>query len=248
MSLTKDEIKNLHKIQQAYYMPVVIDRLEASFKNNGIIATFDFLHDIITNSEDDVNAIINKRVADGIIRDAPQARKSVVGGAFPNCLVYTFLKAKEAGLVNDRVFVTTNTKKQIFSDYVTIYVGDETQKPDMDILFYSVLPKSGKIDKCAIVSLKTSLRERAGQTYKWKLLLEIATTDNSIKDKYQIRFNAPKMPLVCFATVNFYDEINQSQHRGMFQFFDASFIGKQVKSEFVKPLSYIIDFLQDNIL
>ena len=118
----------------------------------------------------------------------------------------------------------------------------------MDILFYSIAPKSRKIDNCAIVSLKTSLRERAGQTYKWKLLLEIATTKNSIKDKYQIRFDAKKMPLVCFATINFYDEINQPQHRGMFQFFDASFIGKQVKSEFVKPLSYIIDFLQDNIL
>ena len=248
MSLTKDEIKQLEKIQGAYYMPVIINRLENCFKEQGIIQTFDFIHDILVSSRGDVDELINKRFNRGEIRDVSQARRSVVGSAFPNCLVYTFLKAKAVGIVNNRIFVTTSTKNAIFSDYVTIYVGGQQQKPDMDIVFYSLAPKSSTIDKCAIVSLKTSLRERAGQTYKWKLLLEIATTDNTIRDKYQIRFDAQKMPLVCFATVNFYNEINQPQHRGMFQFFDASFIGKRVSSEFVKPLSYIIGFLEENIL
>lgn len=247
MSLTQAEVKQLSRVREAYYMPVIIDRLEAHFKEHGIIETFNFIHDILKSSQEDVDATINQRVMDGLIESADQSRKSVVGNAFSNCLVYTFLRAKEVNLVDDSVFVTTSTRKAMFKDYTTIHVGSETQKPDMDILFYSLEPQSTKIDKCAIFSLKTSLRERAGQTYKWKLLLEIATTDNSIKDKYQLRFGAQKMPLMCFATVNFYDEINQPQHRGMFQFFDAAFIGRQVESEFIRPLSHIIDFLEKNL-
>lgn len=86
-------------------------------------------------------------------------------------------------------------------------------------------------------SLKTSLRERAGQTYRWKLLLEIATTENQIKDKYNIAYDSAAMPIVCFATVNFYNEINNPQHRGMLKFFDNAFIGKPVHSEFIARLS-----------
>ncbi len=55
------------------------------------------------------------------------------------------------------------------------------------------------------------------------------------------------MPLVCFATVNFYNEINSPQHRGMFKFFDNSFIGKKVDSEFIKPLSYICDYVNEQL-
>lgn len=43
-----------------------------------------------------------------------------------------------------------------------------------------------------ILSIKTSLRERAGQTYKWKLLMEIATTENPIKEKYNISYDVEK--------------------------------------------------------
>jgi type II restriction enzyme len=51
------------------------------------------------------------------------------------------------------------------------------------------------------------------------------------------------MPLVCFATVNFYNEINNPQHRGMFKFFDKSFIGKEIDSDFICRLSSIVDFV-----
>jgi type II restriction enzyme len=56
------------------------------------------------------------------------------------------------------------------------------------------------------------------------------------------------MPLVGFATVNFYDEINNPQHRGMFKFFDQSFIGKPiVDSTFITQLSELPDFVNKNL-
>ena len=116
MSLNQDEIKQISEIQKVYYMPVIIDRLEAHFKEKGIIETFNFLHEVLINSRDDVETLINQRVIDGEIRDASQARKSVVGNAFSRCLVYTFLKAKEAGLVDDRVFITTSTKRKFLKN------------------------------------------------------------------------------------------------------------------------------------
>ena len=111
----------------------------------------------------------------------------------------------------------------------------------MDLIIYSQ-HKDCSINKIMIISLKTSLRERAGQTYKWKLLLEIATTDNPIKKKYNIRYDVSKMPIVCFATVNFYNEIKSPQHRGMFKFFDNSFIGKPLNEDFINNLSDLIPY------
>lgn len=107
--------------------------------------------------------------------------------------------------------------------------------------------KKNELTKCFIISLKTSLRERAGQTYKWKLLLEIATSDNYIKEKYNIKYENKIMPLVGFATVNFYNEINNPQHRGMFKFFDIAFIGKPLNADFIKNLSQLPSFINENL-
>ena len=80
------------------------------------------------------------------------------------------------------------SKKPFFKDIATIHISGQTQKPDIDIIVFQRLADN-QIGRCLFLSLKTSLRERAGQTYKWKLLLEIATTDNPIKTKYHITYN-----------------------------------------------------------
>ncbi|MCL2071985.1 MAG: hypothetical protein FWH07_07115, partial [Oscillospiraceae bacterium] len=76
---------------------------------------------------------------------------------------------------------------------------------------------------------------------------EIATTENPIKEKYNIVYPLNKTPLVCFATANFYDEINNPQHRGMFKFFDKSFIGKPVEADFIDNLSTLIDYVNEKL-
>ena len=242
--LNNDEKKTLNEIKNKYYMPPLISRLNILIEKYGYKECFNYLHQTIRAAQDDVMAIIEERKSKGIINDVKQASKTVVGAVFSNCIEFLFLKAKEVGKVRKDVFVTSKVGK--FKNIVSIIVDGESQKPDMDLVFYT-LDDKGIIKNMIMLSLKTSLRERANQTYKWKLLLEIATTDNPIKDKYNIEYPLDKMPLVCFATVNFYDEINNPQHRGMFKFFDKSFIGKPIEADFIDNLSTLIDYVNGKL-
>ncbi|URR34893.1 BsaWI family type II restriction enzyme [Thermosynechococcus sp. HN-54] len=96
-----------------------------------------------------------------------------------------------------------------------------------------------------ILSLKTSLRERAAQTYKWKLLMEIALHSPELREKYNISYNSSVIPIICFATTNFYNEVSHPQQRGLLKFFDRSFIAKEIsvtENSFIYPLSNLIPF------
>ena len=81
--------------------------------------------------------------------------------------------------------------------------------------------------------------------------MEIATSDDcSIKDKYDISYSAKNLSKICFATINFYDEINNPQQkRGMLKFFDKVFIAKNIDKQnlasFIEPMSYLIDFVNN---
>ncbi|CRF51874.1 hypothetical protein HHE06_17810 [Helicobacter heilmannii] len=46
--------------------------------------------------------------------------------------------------------------------------------------------------------------------------------------------------LKIYIKINFYNEIDRPQQRGMFQFFDCAFIGKPIDRDFIKPLSHLI--------
>ena len=200
------------------------------------------------NSKDAVEKLLKERVDRNEIKYISQARKSIAGSAFSNLIIWVFLKNKESKNIDKDIFIT-NKISQIphFQELFYIKVGEETQKPDVDLVIYRLDSKQNLVS-CLILSLKTSLRERAGQTYKWKLLMEIANTESSIKEKYNIVYNPPIQPLVCFATVNFYNEINNPQHRGMFKFFDCAFIGKNIQTgDFIKPLSYLLDYIREQL-
>ncbi|WP_295162463.1 hypothetical protein [uncultured Brachyspira sp.] len=68
--------------------------------------------------------------------------------------------------------------------------------------------------------------------------------NNSIKDKYELQYDPVIKPYIGFVTVNFYNEINNPQQRGMFKFFDKVFIAKQLNDySFISPLSNIVDFI-----
>ena len=249
-NLNTKEQKTLNEIEDTYYMKPIIGVLNQNIDKNNLKiswkSVFDKIYDILRGSKDYVDEELIKRQKNGEIKDINQARKSVVGNAFSNLIVYIFLQNKINENIKDNVFITSR-KSEIknFDSIATIYIDGETQKPDADLIIYSK-DENSDIKKCAILSLKTSLRERAGQTYKWKLLMEIASTDSPIRDKYNITYNPSVVPLICFATVNFYNEINNPQHRGMFKFFDKSFIGKDINSNFIGRLSTIIDFVNND--
>ena len=247
--LYRKELKLLQEIEEKYYMEPIIQLIKRDLddKKISIQDAFDFLYDYLIQSKENVEKLIQKRKANGIIKDENQTRKSIVGNAFSSLIIWLFLKNKDNGNIDKNIFISKNIRAiPNYKELFYIQVGEEFQKPDVDLVVYNLNIKN-KIEKCLILSLKTSLRERAGQTYKWKLLMEIAQSESEIKKKYNIEYNPPILPLVCFATVNFYNEINNPQQRGMFKFFDCAFIGKNIKTaEFIKPLSYLIDYIKEN--
>jgi len=214
-------------------------------KRKAIEEVFNHIYEILVEVKDEVEKILEERKNKKIIKDIRQAMKSIAGNTFSNAIIYIFLQNKILRNIKPNIFITSK-KSQVknFDKISTINVDGQTQKPDVDLIIYTK-KENNEINKCIILSLKTSLRERAGQTYKWKLLMEIASSENSIKNKYNIFYNPEKIPLVCFATVNFYNEINNPQHRGMFKFFDKSFIAKPTKKEFISPLSDIVCFVNE---
>lgn len=251
-SPNKEEQELLRDIESSFYMSPTLDRINAFVDKNASPKrawkeVFNQIYSILVEAKDDVEKILKKRKRKGEIKDIRQSMKSIAGNTFSNAIVYVFLKNKITGNIKPGIFITSK-KSQVknFESIATIYVGGETQKPDCDLIIFTK-KKNFDMDKCMILSLKTSLRERAGQTYKWKLLMEIATSKNPIKKKYGISYNPKKMPLVCFATVNFYDEINNPQHRGMFKFFDKSFIAKPTNKNFISSLSNLVNFVNRSL-
>ena len=253
--LGKDENNFLKELQNIYYMEPIklrIDQWVEAAENPqiGWIEVLNHLNEILRNAQNDVEQLLDERLATGEIKDKSQARKSVVGNAFSNVIIYIFIQNKLSGNILEGIYITAK-KSTIkgFEQISTINVGEETQKPDMDLIIYS-LKENLSLNKCIILSLKTSLRERASQTYKWKLLMEIAMSDCEVRDKYEISYDPPTVPLICFVTVNFYNEINNPQHRGMFKFFDRAFIGKPIDplvTDFIYPLSNLINFANEEL-
>lgn len=253
-ALSKEETKALDDIEKTPYMKKTIELIEefVSLHPSGnprmaYAAVFDEVFRILNEAKPYVDGYLKTRKKKGEIKDEKQALKSIAGNSFSQALVFIFLKNKEFGNIRGDIFITSKKSKvPSFDSISVINVGGETQKPDCDIVVYS-LNGDGSLKKCMILSLKTSLRERAGQTYKWKLLMEIAMSRGALKEKYGIDYEPGTPPVVAFATVNFYNEINNPQNRGMFKFFDKSFIAKNVDSDFISRMSTLPEYVNKNL-
>lgn len=68
--------------------------------------------------------------------------------------------------------IKTSGFKDIIDQYASIHIGDDVQQLDSDVFAYDPDDEESLI---VIFSCKTLLRERAGQTYKWKLMCDLAT-------------------------------------------------------------------------
>lgn len=166
-------------------------------------------------------------------------------------IIYLFLQNKLIGNIQADIFITSKPSQvKGFDEFSIINIGDtHIQKLDCNLIIYaydSIEPKEQKLSKCIILSLKTLMKERLAQAYKWKLLLEIANDEKSaVRKKYGISYNARFKPLICLVTVNFYNEINNPQQRGMLKFFDRAFLARELSepSDFISPMSDIVDFV-----
>ena len=252
--INKEEQKTIDNIKATPYMQKTVALIDSFVKEHicknkttVYLLAFDEMFRILNEAKPFVDEYLIERKRKGEIKDEKQALKSIAGNSFTQALVYLFLKNKEIGNIRTDIFITSQiTKVPSFKEIAVINVDGETQKPDCDLVIFS-LNEDSTMNKCMILSLKTSLRERAGQTYKWKLLMEIATTDNPMKEKYKIQYNPEKIPLIAFATVNFYDQINKPQFRGMLKFFDKSFIADKIDSDFIVRMSVLPNYVNEKL-
>ena len=252
-SLNSFEMQSMQGILMSPYMIYAVKLVDEFIQKNKqpqVEATknvFNEIYRILNESKSSVDEFLAERKRIGEIKDEKQALKSIAGNSFSKIIEYIFLKNKIIGNIRPDIFITSQKSKvPSFEEISTIKVGNETQKPDCDLVIYSI-NKDDTLKKCIILSLKTSLRERAGQTYKWKLLMEIATSAKALREKYEIIYETKIMPLICFATVNFYNEINNPQQRGIFKFFDKTFIARNIDSDFICKLSTLPDFVNGKL-
>lgn len=202
------------------------------------------LHDIMREAQPLIEDVINSRIENGEISDASQARKSVAGNLFQQFVAYTLAQNILVQNINKDVIVSLSSN--VLDEYAVIDVGEDKQKPDSDVLVYSESNNSPIIN----FSCKTSCRERAGQTYKWKLLSDLAccncehkhNNENCPVTKYSLHYEPKRKILMYFITADFYNELSNPQIVAMFNFFDNSYVAKpHSSSEKIKTLEYIID-------
>lgn len=143
-------------------------------------------------------------------------------------MLYALAGMQEEGLIPENVEFSTTKEHPIIKKFGVIEVGDEQLKPDMDLIAHA----KGVV-KASVYSMKTSLRERAGQTQRWRLLMDIASAPDaeSLRQKYSIpkKDGASERFSMNFVTTNFYDEITSPQQRGLLLFFDRVYLTKPGK-------------------
>lgn len=204
------------------------------------------LHDVMRAAQPLVEQRITDRVASGQISNADQARKTAAGNVFQQLLAYAIAQNVIIGNITKPVVVTMSVSGLI-EQYAAIHVDDDILKPDSDVIVYSPESDSSPIMN---FSCKTSCRERAGQTYKWKLLCDLATCSCDHKDgnpdcpatKYNLSYEPDRKILTCFVTTDFYGELSNPQISAMFNFFDYSYVAKAAAPcDSIKPLESVVD-------
>ena len=239
--MRKELYKEKNKIENNENIHKSLDILEEYIKKYGEIKTFDFLNKIMRESQPFVEELLNKRKEENPNYNKDQARKTIAGNNFQFLVLYLLILNVEIGNLPDNLIVLKTKQHRIVDEYATIKVGDETQKPDLDLIVFT----EEESKPVVIYSCKTSFRERAGQTYRWKLLIDITKCCPILVEKYKLEYPERRKDLTGFITTNFYNEIMQPQHKGMLEFFDYSYVARNIETKPpMKKLSSIISDLR----
>lgn len=242
--MLEENEKTASRIEDRYYFGPMKEMFEQKVRKVGEVGSLDGLTEVMRGALPEVEEIIQQRRANGYIRDIDNTRKSVAGNGFQGLVVYSLIRLQKTGKLNPNLVITLKPKTHaLIEEYAIIKIGNEVQKPDIDVLVY--MHTEPERYPVMIYSIKTSLRERAGQTYRWKLLMDIATSENcrTIRDKYDLSYEAVGDFKVGLITANFYGEIMNPQQRGMLKFFDFAYITKSGNWE--KPVSSFSEVVND---
>ncbi len=234
----KDE---LNRLKGNEYFSTILPTIEEYVNRYGPIRSLDRISEIMRKSESLVEALLDRKVKSGKLRDKSQARKSVAGNLFQSTVLYLLIRNVEKGNLPSHLLILKRKSHPIVQKFAVVRVGDEEQKPDMDLMVFS----ERDVKPVIIYSCKTSLRERAGQTYRWKLLVEVSQHCPTLVEKYGIEYSPKRKVLVGLITADFYGELRSPQQRGALKFFDFTYVGKPgPHAPPLKPLSTIVDDLK----
>jgi type II restriction enzyme len=253
-TLNKYESSFLEKVLVNQYMKPIQKRVDSWVEKSGNSQSgwkmvFDHLDEILRDVKDDLDEILNIRLASGKISDKKQAIRSISGNLFANTIIYVFIQNKLVGNISEDIFINNKSVAPDFEELFTISIGEQLEKLNINLVIYS-RKENSESNKCIALFPLQSDGNQFKKAYKWKLLMEIAMSDCAVRDKYAISYAPSTVPLVCFITLNFYNEINNPQHRGMFKFFDRAFIGKPIDPQatnFISPLSSLIEFVNEKL-
>jgi type II restriction enzyme len=244
MTLHAKNIRLITDLRKRWYFAEIEHFFAERVRRVGLPDALDYLTEVMREAQPVIEGLLDQRVQSGIINDKRQARVSVAGNGFQGLVAYALAECQQVNLLDNRlIFVLKPKEHELVKAHASIKIANEIQKPDFDLLVYCDGADSGAI---GIFSLKTSLRERAGQTYRWKLLLDIATADNSVslKKKYGLEYEHSRPILVSLITADFYNEVNSPQQRGAFSFFHSVYVTKPlVEDNLVKSFSLIVPAL-----
>ncbi len=232
MNAHPSNIEVVKTLRQRYYFSVLENNFDNYRQQHGVPTVGNYLTSIMREAQSSIESLLEQRVAAGDIRDISQARKSIAGNGFQSLVFLALLEMQKENFIPPQViFVLKPKQHPVIKEYATIYSGEEILSPDLDLMAYV---SDAKV--VTIYSIKTSLRERAGQTHRWKLLLDIVTAPDaeSIRKKYDMRFRGGKNFLMNLITTNFYNEITSPQQRGLLRFFDSVYLTKA--GEFQYPI------------
>lgn len=264
MDYKKENLKTMKKFSKYPYFQSCIETFNQyleRFTVNGLSEkqatrkVLNYLKDILRSSQNRVEEVINQRLESGKISDPSQTRKVVAGNNFQTLIAYSIIRNIQIGNIYKNIVVNARYKNHPLLDkYATITVGDneDSQKPDSDVLIF----KDDDFSPIVNFSCKTSLRERAGQTYKWKLLVDLATctckhiptSHECPKNIYNLQYNNTRKIFMCFVTADLYNEINNPQINGIFNFFDRAYIAKpdnEFLNDNIQCFENVIDFLNE---
>ncbi len=85
--LNEQEQKIIQAITDIYYMRPVLAKLYCKINEIGYANTLDFLHEIMLSARQEVDNLLEERKTSGEIKDVAQARKSIAGRIFSNCIL-----------------------------------------------------------------------------------------------------------------------------------------------------------------
>ena len=255
LTLSTSESRLLEKLSKNQYMQPIQKRIDDWVEKSGNSQSswkkvLDNLYEISRDSQDEINSILDSRLVSGEISDKVQASRSIAGNIFSSAIIYILIQNKLVGNISEKIFIA-NHKSTIpdAEKMFTINIGEEVEKLDINLAIYS-LKENLKVSNCIIINLCKSSIDSVEKIYKWKLLMEIAISDCEVREKYNISYKASPIPVICVATLDSHNVINNPQHRGMFKFFDRAFIGKPIDpqaTDFISPLSSLIDFANENL-